>query len=159
MPTLPIGHPCIWYRQGNTQTLPSAALVTGTSPDGILHLIVWPKNSREPLLVRGARHASDSLLEENKQLAIEHGCWDFVDLHIPQDEIITTDEPAAPPAPQSETNGQGLPEPDEVLVEKVLEMHAKKRTVGQISMTLRVPKQVVSQIIETRVPANLSSTQ
>jgi len=79
-PTLLIGLPCWWYRQGDMATTPLAALVTSSNDSGVLDLMVFPPNAVNSELKRAVRHKNDPWLETGpgKEIVLQMGCWDYI---------------------------------------------------------------------------------
>lgn len=84
MQTIPVGEMCLYYRQGDKNTLPMPAVVTKTSPIGLLALTCWPHNAVSPCCVVGVRYCDDPYLQNHEEVKLECGTWDYVEGREPR---------------------------------------------------------------------------
>ena len=74
-----IGQNVIYYNQAQTNATPICAIVQDVIRPGLLHLAIMPKYSTTLVTKSNVHHASSNILNENKTIASEYGCWDFPD--------------------------------------------------------------------------------
>lgn len=76
--TLPIGAWGQWFRNGERESGPIAGLVTATSDDGVLEMLIFPRNSITGMVISGVQHIDDPDLNERPEARRNNGAWDFV---------------------------------------------------------------------------------
>jgi hypothetical protein len=79
-PTLSVGEPCVWYRNG-LKDAPCAAQVMEVEAHGQLALVARPPHEGAHRTVMGVHHVDSPFLVKHPSVAEQHGSWDFVGSH------------------------------------------------------------------------------
>ena len=76
LPTPKIGDSVLWYRDGDLNTAPCAAIVTAVEMPGRVKLTVFPAN-KYPEFYVGVRWARDQGIPASSPIRRGHGGWDY----------------------------------------------------------------------------------
>lgn len=88
--TLPVGHNCRYYPQGDTSREPVAAIVTGTSKIGQLDVTIFNLNAHNSQPRSGVRHRDDPYHVDHPAYGRENGTWDFLESRVVYQTALPT---------------------------------------------------------------------